>query len=150
MHQTEAILRQTTLCHGTCEWNKKEKQVRYTPERGWRLGWGSVYMKTKLVDMQNGERYCQLENDHVLTLNEVSGTHGLTVFSIVELWTENLGGPRARKLGILQYSMWVPRGTGSMWVALLWNKLKTANLWGLSSNILEEWPLCKRVREILL
>lgn len=68
------------VCHWTCEWNKKEKQVRYTPERGWRLGWGSMYTKAKLVNMRNGEMYGQLENDHVLTLNEVSGTNGLTVF----------------------------------------------------------------------
>lgn len=39
-----------------------------------------MYMKTKLMNMEKGEMYCQLENDHVLTLNEVSGTNGLTVF----------------------------------------------------------------------
>lgn len=39
-----------------------------------------MYTKAKLVNMRNGEMYGQLENDHVLTLNEVSGTNGLTVF----------------------------------------------------------------------
>lgn len=57
-------------------------------------------METELEKMVNGEMFRQLENDNVLTLNEGAETNGLTVFSIAELWTENLRGLRTKKLGV--------------------------------------------------
>ena len=58
---------------------KREGAEIYTRKRA-KVRMGRMYMKTKLVNMEKGEMYCQLENGHVLTLNEVSGTNGLTVF----------------------------------------------------------------------